>query len=73
MEVMIAQDKCYIVPPSKEPSQSTDVVGPAIDQIAHTPEPVLVGIETNIFKEVLEGLKTALNVADDVGAHSGGA
>ena len=70
MKVMITQDEGYVVAVGIEPSQGTDVVGPAIDQIAHTPEPVFVGIKPDLCEEVLEGLKTALNVADNVGAHS---
>ena len=70
---MVAQHERYIVAVSVEPTQGADVIWTPIDQIAHTPEPILIGFEFDLLEEALKRLETALNVADDVGAHSGGA
>ena len=70
---MVAQYERDIVAVGIEPPQGADVVWTPIYQIAHAPEPILIGVEFDLLEEALKRLETALNVADDVGAHSGGA
>ena len=71
MEVMVAQHHGDVGAVSIEPSQHLNIARAAIDQVTHAPESVFVGIKFHLFQQALERLKTALYVADDVGAHSG--
>ena len=56
-----------------EPAEGFEVLGPSIDQITHTPEPIFIGIEPHLLKQVLKGLKTPLDIANDLGTHLGSA
>ena len=70
MQVVIAQHHGDVVAVGIEPTQHLNVAGAAVDQITHAPEAVFVRIELHLLQQALERLKTALYVADDVGAHS---
>ena len=52
-----------------KPAQGFEVLRTAVDEIAGTPQAVLIGVEPDLRQLVLKRLEATLNIADDVGAH----
>ena len=69
MQIVIAQHHRHVVTVGIEPAQRLNVARTAVNQIAHTSQPVFIGIEVDFLEKTLEGLEATLDVADDVGAH----
>ena len=69
MQVVIAQHHGDVIAMGIEPTQHVDIARAAINQITHAPQAVFIRIELHLLQQALERLETALNIADDVGAH----
>ena len=69
VQVVIAQNGDGAVAQRFDQTQHLQRIRPAIDQIAHQPEPVLRGVETYLLQQLLKLNVTSLNVAYCIDRH----
>ena len=70
MQIMVAEDHRHIVAVRIKPAEHTQVVRSPVDQIANTPESILVSVKLDALQKLLEWREATLNVADNICAHS---
>ena len=71
MQIVIAQHHGDVITVREKPAQNAKIIGAAINDIAHAPKLILVGVELDTLQKLQKGCETTLNVANHIGAHSG--
>ena len=69
-QIMVSEHGVDRIAHPRRPTQHTERVGSAVDQVASQPKVVVGGVEVHSLDKGFEAGKAALHVADDVGGHS---
>ena len=70
MQIMIAQHDLHGVIDVLQEAKGIEGLGPAIDQVAHTPQFVMSRPEADLFQQLHQRLVAPLNIADGIDRHA---
>jgi hypothetical protein len=68
-EVMVAQDDNSSITQLLDVTEDAQRIRATVDQIADKPETISTWIKSDVLNQALQGLVTALHIADCVGSH----